>query len=437
MLGEEYDAYLETLQKPPYRGLRVNTLKCTADQIQESGIAMLRPAAICADTFYIEDDTRLGNHPYHMGGMFYLQEPSAAGAVEILDVKEHDWVLDLCAAPGGKSTQIAAKLKNTGFLLSNEIDSGRAMTLLSNLERMGVSENMVTCADPRVLCEQLKGCFDKVLIDAPCSGEGMFKKHARAMEEWSEAHVQACAKRQLHILESGCACVKSGGTLVYSTCTYALEENEAVIDQFLRSHPEMELEDCAVSFGRSGIAYGDLDAEKVRRILPMDGGEGHFIAKMRKIGPETSSKLYFQEAKPRKDVAEWLAGIVDEAFPYAMEENGLIYLKKTPFLLLKKVKVLRQGIQAGIRKAKRIEPMHHLYMSAVLRSHFKQVCVLHELSEAYAYLQGNLIMKSGWHGYVAIAYRGCILGFGKGDGTQIKNHYPKGLRLSATAHYER
>ena len=175
-LGNEYEAYEHSLQQPRFRGLRVNETRCSIQRFLELAPWQCEPSPICPQSFYIKEE-HVGNHPLHLSGTFYMQEPSASSAVEVLDVKEGEWVLDLCAAPGGKSTQIAAKLHHSGFLLSNEIDTKRVLALLSNMERLGFSEYAITNETPQKLCRKLQGCFDKVLVDAPCSGEGMFKKH--------------------------------------------------------------------------------------------------------------------------------------------------------------------------------------------------------------------------------------------------------------------
>ena len=282
LLGPDYDAYVETLNNPPFRGLRANLLKIQPDALVKRQFASLSPSPFAQEGFVLTgSETGLGNHIYHRQGLFYMQEPSASSAVTILDPQPGDWVLDLCAAPGGKSTQIAARIGQSGFLIANEIDGGRARVLMSNLERLGVSEAVITHASPERLCPQLGGWMDKVLVDAPCSGEGMFKKEDRALADWSVEHVRACGQRQQKILESAVFTLKEQGILVYSTCTYAPEENEQVIDQFLRKHPEMELIDCSVDFGRPGLSTGLVDGAKVRRIFPMDQGEVHFVAKLR------------------------------------------------------------------------------------------------------------------------------------------------------------
>ena len=201
LLGAEYDAYVETLHNPPFRGLRANLLKIQPDALVKRQFASLSPSPFAREGFVLTgSETGLGNHIYHRQGLFYMQEPSASSAVTVLDPQPGDWVLDLCAAPGGKSTQIAARIGHAGFLIANEIDGGRARVLMSNLERLGVSEALITHASPEQLCPQLTGWMDKVLVDAPCSGEGMFKKEDQALADWSVEHVRSCGLRQQKIL---------------------------------------------------------------------------------------------------------------------------------------------------------------------------------------------------------------------------------------------
>ena len=228
LLGDEYEQFLQYYNGDNFRGLRVNTLKCTAQQLQAALSCSLQPTPFCPDGYYLPEELT-GNHPLHHAGAFYMQEPSATSAVEMLGVQPGEQVLDLCAAPGGKSTQIAAKLQGKGLLWSNEIVKSRANILLSNIERMGVRNAVVSNCHPETLCAAMSGQFDRVLVDAPCSGEGMFRKNSDAKTEWSAEHVRSCAERQLHILNSAKTALKPGGVLVYSTCTFSREENESVI----------------------------------------------------------------------------------------------------------------------------------------------------------------------------------------------------------------
>lgn len=430
MLKDEYEQYLNTLDQPVYRGLRVNTLKISAEAFQSLQLFDVQPTPFAKESFYIDAAlSGVGNHPCHLSGMIYLQEPSASSAVSVLDPQENDWVLDLCAAPGGKSTQIAARLNNTGFLLSNEIENNRANILLSNMERCGVSEMMVTNASPAALCEQVKGWFDKVLVDAPCSGEGMFKKNAKALEDWSIEHVQACQSRQLHILDSAYEALKQGGVLVYSTCTYAPEENEEVIQKFLAAHEDMELVDCGTDFGRHGLSGYEINETMVRRIFPMDQGEGHFIAKMVKRGEQLTSPI--KEIKTAK---------VDEAVIDFMKKQGSaplnfyvyqgkVYGRKGNFIKLDKIRILRQGIECGEMVKNRFEPHHAFYLASVNQNYFKQSYEL-KADEIKKFLHGD-VLEAELKGYTAILYHGVGIGFAKGDGRILKNKFPKGLRVNS------
>lgn len=429
-LQDEYEAYVETLQQEMYRGVRVNRSKITLDEFSSLNLCAMRPSTICEDAFYLLEEAKgLGNHPAHLAGWFYMQEPSASSAVEVLDVQKGDWVLDLCAAPGGKSTQIAAKLDNTGFLVSNEIEPRRAQVLMSNMERLGFSECMITNASPKELCKEMKGWFDRVLVDAPCSGEGMFKKHSKAMEDWSVEHVLACAKRQKNILDSAYEALKEDGILVYSTCTYAMEENEEVIYDFLKEHPDMELLKPQVSFGRQGFPYRDLTSSNLIRILPMDEGEGHFVAKMKKTKNSGSAKqkTYACVTLP-PFVKDFLKQQIQTIPPYQLQLQDKVYLKQTPFLKLDHVRILRQGTCLGEIMKQRLEPHQHFYTSSIYEGSFQNVYDMQD-EECYAYLKGNLLQISGYKGYVLLTWRNHPIAYGKGDGTVIKNKYPKGLRI--------
>ena len=279
MLGEEYTAFRASYDEPHKRGIRLNTVKCTKEQLERALPFTPVQTPFSPLSFYAPTDTKMAALPLYHAGAFYSQEPSASSAVTLLAPEPGDKVLDLCAAPGGKSTQIAALTGDTGLLWSNEVVRNRAAILSSNLERMGVRNTVVSSVYPEMLAEKLGGYFDKVLVDAPCSGEGMFRRDPVAVQEWSPEHVETCAVRQLAILSSAAQCVREGGVLVYSTCTFSMEENEGVVQKFLESHPEFVLEKPNVTFGRP--AYG-VDAV---RIFPMDGGEGHFAARFRRVAP--------------------------------------------------------------------------------------------------------------------------------------------------------
>lgn len=427
LLKEDFDDYVKTLDRELLKGIRVNLLKANLSEIEEK--YKVKKSLFSKEGYYMEENIS-GNDPYHLAGMFYIQEPSASSVIDIADIKLNDKVLDLCAAPGGKSGQIASKLQNTGLLVSNEIMNNRANILLSNLERLGVSENIITNSDPKTLCEEFINYFDKVIVDAPCSGEGMMKKHDKASEQWSMDYVLECAKRQKDILDEAYKALKPGGYLIYSTCTYSQEENEAVVYDFLEKYNDMELVDCNVNFGRNGIAYKDLDISKVVRILPMDNGEGHFIAKLRKKDSDNFKINKVKECKNENCelLDKFIQEQVGELKYYTKIINNKVYIKQTPFLKLKNSKVLRQGLCCGEIVKNRFEPHHHFYMSGLLKNKFKNIINLND-DKIKIFLSGNVLSIPCEKGYVALKYQNAIVGFGKSDTRQIKNKYPKGLRI--------
>ncbi|MEE0930384.1 MAG: RsmB/NOP family class I SAM-dependent RNA methyltransferase [Acutalibacteraceae bacterium] len=434
ILKDEYPRFLEEYEKEPLKGLRVNTLKCSYDKLKKLLDVQLTHSPFSPLSFYIDNNTKLGNNPLHHCGAFYLQEPSASSAVTVLDIQTGDKVLDLCAAPGGKSTQIATLLNSTGLLWSNEIVKKRSQILLSNIERMGIKNSVVSSMSPEKLCPNLKGYFDKVLVDAPCSGEGMFRKDPQAISEWSQEHTKACMERQLQILESAKLCLKEGGTLVYSTCTFSPYENEETILTFLKNNPDFILADCNVTFGRSGI-----DMPFARRIYPMDGGEGHFVAKMIKQSEATGytpDKIYYKNKKDKvvANTIKLAEDLYNEIFKNStspeftiINDKVIIQPECTP--QLNGTGVIRSGILFGEVKKNRIEPAHNLFTTGSMEE-FKNVINLDINSpELESYLTGDEIdTNSNIKGYTAVCVNGITLGFGKCSGGKLKNKYPKGLR---------
>lgn len=424
LLGDEFDAFLQYYNGENFRGLRVNTLKCSADTLKNALPFELKPTPFCPDGYYLPSEiSSLGNHPLHHAGAFYIQEPSATSAVEMLGVQPGDTVLDLCAAPGGKSTQIGAKLKGEGLLWSNEIVKSRANILLSNIERMGIANAVVSNCHPEQLCERLAGRFDRVLVDAPCSGEGMFRKNSAAQTEWSEEHVKSCAERQLHILNSAKHALKPGGVMVYSTCTFSHEENEGVITRFLEENPEFSLEDSGVTFGRPAMEYA-------RRIFPMDGGEGHFAARLRKSGDLAPTFPDSGKAAVKPELMEFYDSLfIDRPFGerITVKNNKIIILPKN--YIESDLPVLRAGIVLGEIVKNRIEPHHSAFMAAKPESCRRRVDLTHDSEEIKAFLHGEEIsVPQDLKGYAAVCVDGMTSGFGKASGGRLKNKYPKGLR---------
>lgn len=426
LLGGEFDDFLKFYNSgKAYRGLRVNTLKCSSDKLKSLIGFELKRTPFCAEEFYIPDEVQsIGNFPLHHAGAFYVQEPSAASAVEMLGVKEGERVLDLCAAPGGKSTQIAAKLGGKGLLWSNEIVKSRSLILLSNIERMGIKNAVVSNCHPDKLCSKLGGYFDKILVDAPCSGEGMFRKNNEAQFEWSVEHVKSCAARQLMILNSAKEALKENGELLYSTCTFSVEENEGVITQFLKENPDFEIADSSVEFGRPTLKYG-------RRIFPMDGGEGHFAVKLRKKSHAVSVTAKKQESKIPDSVYEFYDDIFNNR---ALGEN--FYLEGNNIFIVPEnlpdtsgLSILRKGILLGKIKKNRIEPHHHAFMCARKDDCKRAVDFDINSAEIKKFLHGEEVeADSSLKGYTAVCVNGIVTGFGKASGGRLKNKYPKGLR---------
>lgn len=428
LLGDDFDEFLKFYENENYKGLRVNTLKCSAEKLRMLVDFELVNTPFCKEGFYIPSDvTSLGNSPLHHCGAFYIQEPSATSAVEMLGVEKNDFVLDLCAAPGGKSTQIGAKLQGTGLLWSNEIVKSRANILLSNIERMGISNAVVSNCHPDILCNELQGKFDKVLVDAPCSGEGMFRKNSDAQNEWSVEHVKSCAQRQLMILNSAKNALKEGGVMVYSTCTFSQEENEDVITQFLSENPDFELEDAGIDFGRKTLEYAC-------RIFPMDGGEGHFAARLRKKGEGYGSIIPYKNNQKIDDkVWDFYDSLfVDRPFGDNLTLVGekIIILPENYNRNIKNTGIIRAGIILGEIVKNRIEPHHSVFMAAQKNECRSAVDFDLTSDEIQKFLHGEEIaVPSEVKGYTAVCVNEITVGFGKASNGRLKNKYPKGLRI--------
>ncbi|MBQ9116272.1 MAG: RsmB/NOP family class I SAM-dependent RNA methyltransferase, partial [Clostridia bacterium] len=285
LLGEEYSMYEQAMETAPSRGFRVNTEKISIEDFERINIFGSERIPYVENGFYLDYDGKIGNHPYHHAGMIYVQEPAAMAPAECVDLSPDWWVLDMCAAPGGKSTQLKNKLGADGVLVSNEIISSRCRILTGNVERLGLTNTVTTCMDTAKLSEEFPEVFDLIMVDAPCSGEGMFRKEEIAIDEWSEENVLMCASRQAEILENAAKALRGGGYIIYATCTFSLEENEMTVDAFLRRHPEFEIVPVKkeVELATSpGLCFEGCTCENIsyaRRFYPHKGrGEGQFMA---------------------------------------------------------------------------------------------------------------------------------------------------------------
>ncbi|MDQ0195900.1 RsmB/NOP family class I SAM-dependent RNA methyltransferase [Paenibacillus wynnii] len=305
LLGTEYEQFANSYSEIPYGGIRANTLKITAEQLQEISPFQLEPIPWCPTGFYTPEGARPGKHPYYHAGLYYIQEPSAMAPVELLGVTPGDRVLDLCAAPGGKSTQIAAKLQGKGLLVSNDLHPERTKALAKNLELYGTRNGIVLNESPERIAAAFPAFFDRILIDAPCSGEGMFRKDEDMVKQWDSETPAKYAAMQQEILSSAAAALAPGGTLVYSTCTFAMEENEGSIAKFLSGHPQFSV----VPVGGTGsFAEGFGELPGTARLWPHKvKGEGHFMAVLRHNGIPANQETdaedimksgYTQQVKP-------------------------------------------------------------------------------------------------------------------------------------------
>lgn len=415
-LGSEYPAFLESLERPRAVALRFNPMKGERPVLPFVGA----PVPWEPEGFYYDPETRPGLHVYHEAGVYYLQEASAMAPVALLDPKPGERVCDLCAAPGGKTTQIAGRMLGRGFLVCNEINPKRAKILSRNIERMGVANALVTNEHPETLASRFPGFFDRVLVDAPCSGEGMFRKEEAAVTDWSQETVQMCARRQREILDSAARLVRPGGRLVYSTCTFAPEEDEETVAAFLESHPEFTPEPVEAPWFVSGenASY---------RMWPHKLlGEGHFAAVLRKTQGESGEVPACPGEKCPK-AWESFAKELDIILPEgkAVSFGQSLYWAPMELPELNRLKVLRPGLELGTERKGRFEPAHALALW--LKACAAAESFPPESPEMKAYLHGDVV-PSGKKGWCLVRAGGYAIGWGKGDGTVLKNHYPKGLR---------
>lgn len=415
-LGPEYPAFLESLERPRAVALRFNPMKGERPVLPFVGA----PVPWEPEGFYYDPETRPGLHVYHEAGVYYLQEASAMAPVALLDPKPGERVCDLCAAPGGKTTQIAGRMLGQGFLVCNEINPKRAKILSRNIERMGVANALVTNEHPETLASRFPGFFDQVLVDAPCSGEGMFRKEEAAVTDWSQETVQMCARRQREILDSAARLVRPGGRLVYSTCTFAPEEDEETVAAFLKAHPEFTPEPVEAPW----FVPGENASYRMwpHKLL----GEGHFAAVLRKTQGESGEVPACPGGKCPK-AWESFAKELDITLPEgkAVSFGQSLYWAPTELPELNRLKVLRPGLELGTERKGRFEPAHALAL-------WLKTCAVAESfppesPEMKAYLHGDVV-PSGKKGWCLVQAGGYAIGWGKGDGSVLKNHYPKGLR---------
>ena len=435
MLGDEYEAFRASYDEKKKTGIRVNTLKIPVEDFKKRFPYELTPVAWCDKGFEAASDEKYGRSALHDAGAFYMQEPSAmavaASIAGICDLKGKK-VLDLCAAPGGKSTQLASYMGGEGILVSNEINRERANILSSNIERCGVRNAVVLNETPEKIADAFEEYFDVVVVDAPCSGEGMFRKDETAIKEWSVENVKMCAERQKDILDEAVKTVAPGGYLVYSTCTFAPAEDEEQIKNFLENYPEFETVEVP------NFKYFDCSLNGARLWPHKIDGEGHFISILKREGDRKEKDP--GKKKKREDRADKRAAMLIEEFikenlkDFKFDKDNTVCFKDAVYLLpegfdknLKGLKVVRPGIHLGDIRKDRFEPSHSLAM-VLSPEECVRVAELDE-DEALKFRHGEEIRKDLKNGWTLVSFMSVSLGWGKAVNGSLKNHYPKGLRI--------
>lgn len=474
-LKEDYPAFIESYKLPISKALRLNSLKVAIADFLRVSPFHLKAVPWVDNGFYYSKVDQPGKHPYHDAGVYYMQEPSAMAVGVLAQPIAGERVLDLCAAPGGKSTHLASQMAGQGLLVANEINKKRAQILSENIERMGIKNAVVTNETPEKLAKKFPAFFDRIVVDAPCSGEGMFKKEAQAIDQWSLANIELCAKRQKDIMTEAVKLLKPGGTMIYSTCTFAPEENEGTINWLLERYDYLRLirplDIPEFDYGQPEWVNGQAELRNAYRLWPHHLlGEGHFIAVLkdtretnsveprrqekkakhnRKAGNARTSRQvttaidYFEVFKaqmlldsssiaPDKSFAD--DKITDKQYHFTMFGDNLYGLPDN--ISIDGLKVIRPGLHLGILKKKRFVPAHALALSLKPSQVRNKVTITSDaliekylhgevLQESDLLLEGVDHLSDGWQ---LVCYHNFPLGWGKYANHQLKNHYPKGLR---------
>ena len=444
LLCDEYPAFEKALEGDSVRGIRANTLKTETEKVALAFKDKITPLGYAEDGFILHDSEGIGNTPEHHAGMIYVQDPGAMATANALDILPGWRVLDTCSAPGGKSGQAAAKIGDGGFILSNEYVPKRAKTVVSNFERLGIKNAIVTSLDTSELPKLFSGFFDLVIADVPCSGEGMFRKSSEALADWSEENVLSCAQRQREIMKNAAPLVRGGGYLLYSTCTYSLEENEMIIDEFLENNSDYELVPVKESLRlstRDGIVFDGAKNKNLnltRRFYPhVSEGEGQFIALLKRSENIDISQtiLYKDTTKPltkeeNAAVKRYFAdNLTDEPVGRIVKVNENIVILPHGYAPPPK-SVFSAGVLLGTVEKGLLFPSHQFF-SAYGKLFLRQENLKSGDERTRKYLRGEEIeakeITAG--GWCSVLYEGVALGGGKASLGKIKNHYPKGLRI--------
>ena len=441
LLNDEYADYEESFSQPHYTGLRVNTLKISPEEFLKISPFELKPIPWTTNGFYYNSKEQPAKHPYYYAGLYYIQEPSAMTPAQLLPVTPGDKVLDLCAAPGGKSTELAAKLQGEGVLVSNDISNSRAKALLKNIEVFGVKNAVVTTEAPNKLSQYFEGYFDKILVDAPCSGEGMFRKDPSIIKSWEKYGVGHYNGLQLSIVPEAIKMLKPGGMMLYSTCTFSPEENEGTIQFILDHYPNMKvvaIENLYEGFAPGHpewIENGSEDLTKCVRLWPHKiKGEGHFIALLQKKEEPCTKreKLQYKSPKLSDECTQFLKQMKDESIKNNLElREERLYSHPDHMVSLKGIRILRNGMLLGEMKKNRFEPSQALANALKAKEFDHTISFAADDPRVIRYLKGETIDVDGEHkkGYQLILVDGFPIGWGKLSGNTLKNKYLPGWRM--------
>lgn len=435
LLGNDFEKYEKALTEEPVRAFRVNTDKISLEDFEKINIFGKEKIPYVENGFYLDYD-KIGNHPYHHAGLIYVQEPGAMAPAECVDIKPEWKILDMCAAPGGKSTQLKNKLGENGVLVSNEIIPSRCRILTGNVERLGLKNTVTTCMDSKRLAAIFPKTFDLIMVDAPCSGEGMFRKEEIAIDEWSADNVEMCAHRQKEILENAVSALKDGGYIIYATCTFSLEENEMVIDWFLENHPDFELLPVKKAVKENtcdGIKFEGCKCENInftRRFYPHKAkGEGQFMAVLKSTAEGFNG--YKEKPQNKEKIDKTVFDFLDEVLIEYDKENVLIYNGSPVYFIpdfpVKKGSAFSCGVTIGEIKKSYILP-HHQFFMAIGKEFKRKIELSAESDNLKKYLHGEEFETDCRNGWAVVTVEGCSVGGVKVVNGRAKNHYPKGLR---------
>lgn len=430
----EFDEFWSALHEPKVSGLRVNRLKLDLPQWYEICPFPANPVLWSDDGFYLEEDTRPGIHPYYHAGLYYIQEPSAMLPAQLLAARPGDRVLDLCAAPGGKTVRLATDMENRGLLLSNDINPKRIKALIKNIEISGITNAVVTNESPVKLSRVYEKFFNKILLDVPCSGEGMFRKDPDAVKSWTKYKAEELQGLQREIFESAYRMLAPGGTMVYSTCTFNPEENEQNIAYFLQTYPDLYLKDIPKQFGiepgRPEWADGNPELLKTARLWPHRvKGEGHFIALMGRLGQENAEKSPYACTEPTKNFRLFCDFMLFDV------PEGVYHMRNTELHILPQgyedipgLKAVKTGLYVGSEDRESFEPSQSLIMALRWENLKRKESFSLKDLDLLRYLKGETLQREGEKGYIALGVDGFPLGWGKNGENGLKNLYPKGWR---------